>query len=133
MGTGDADQRGRDLAGGMLRLLVVFGLPTAAVLGTWLGGLEEAVLRIVWPLAFLWLGVACLLNATRCGRVHCWFTGPFFLLMSALSLLHGMRIVFLGPDGWRLLGNTFAIGATVLYFLPERIWGRYFHPRNRPL
>ncbi len=119
-------RRGRDLAGGMLRPLLVFGLPALAVIGTGLGRFPERVLTIVWPLAFLWLGIACLTNAVRCGRVHCWFTGPFFLVLSALSLLHGTQTLPLGPDGWWLLGKSFGIGAGILYFLPERIWGRYF-------
>ena len=126
MSTAAVGKRGRDLAGGIVRPLLVFGLPTLAVLGTGYGGFSERVLAVVWPLAFLWLGAACLSNARRCGRVHCWFTGPFFLLMSVLSLLHGTQVLSLGPDGWRLLGNGFAIGGTILYSLPERIWGRYF-------
>ncbi len=126
MSTTEAGRRGRDLAGGMLRPLIVFGLPTLAVLGTGFGGFSGRVLAVVWPLAFLWLGIACLANAVRCGRVHCWFTGPFFLLLAVLSFLLGAEILTLGGNGWTVLRNTFAIGGVALYFLPETIWGRYF-------
>src|SRR6266446_6699546 len=34
----------------------------------------------LWTTSFVVMGAACLLNAARCGRVHCWFTGPFFIL-----------------------------------------------------
>jgi hypothetical protein len=37
---------------------------------------------IVWPTLLTFMGVACLLNARRCGRIHCYFTGPFFLLLA---------------------------------------------------
>jgi hypothetical protein len=32
------------------------------------------------------MGVACIVNALRCGRVHCYLTGPFFLLMAVIAL-----------------------------------------------
>jgi len=37
----------------------------------------------IWTVALIWMGVACILNATRCGRTHCRYTGPFYLLMIA--------------------------------------------------
>ena len=43
---------------------------------------------IAWPVAFTWMGIACVFNATRCGRMHCYFTGPFFLLLAAVSAAH---------------------------------------------
>lgn len=126
MTAAEQGRRGPDLAGGIVRPAVVFGLPTVAILLSGPGGFPGQVLTIVWPVAFLWLGIACLNNAWRCGRVHCWFTGPFFLILSILSLLHGTEIFYLGSEGWNVLGGSFAIGGTFLYFIPERIWGRYF-------
>src|SRR3989442_15948432 len=41
----------------------------------------------IWTLAFTVMGIACVVNAVRCGRVHCYFTGPFLLLLAAASLL----------------------------------------------
>ena len=37
----------------------------------------------IWTVALIWMGVACILNARRCGRTHCRYTGPFYLLMIA--------------------------------------------------
>lgn len=130
MNTTGTGRRERDLAGGMFRPLLVFGLPVLVLLATGFGGFPGPVLAVVWPLVFLWLGIACLANAWRCGRVHCWFTGPFFLLSSVLSLLHGSGLLPMGPDGWRSLGYGFAVGGGILYYLPELIWGRYFHRQS---
>jgi hypothetical protein len=80
---------------------------------------------VVWPLAFLWMSVACALNARRCGRVHCYFTGAFFFVMATLSAIHGFELVNLGGDAWSWMGITAAVGGGALTFLPEMIWGRY--------
>jgi hypothetical protein len=72
------------------------------------------------------MGAACILNALRCGRLHCYLTGPFFLLMAAATLLHGFEILWLGPNGWLWLGLTLVVvGGGILWYLPERLWGKY--------
>jgi len=43
--------------------------------------------------AFLIMGLACIANARRCGRVHCYFTGPLFLLSAVLSAVHGWNVI----------------------------------------
>ena len=101
--------------------LAGWGLPVVAMIAA--GGLElEAV---VWPAALAWMGGACLANARRCGRMHCFFTGPFFLAMAALALAVGLDVVSLGARGWDWIGGGTLAGAVLLYFVPERIWGRY--------
>lgn len=47
--------------------------------------------------ALLIAGVACLANAVRCGRVHCYLTGPIFLLAAAYSVLAGLGLVPMRP------------------------------------
>jgi len=115
----------RDVMASRLRMLLLYGLPGVAIYLTGDHG-DRGVMAIVWPVAFLVMGVACVANARRCGRVHCFFTGPLFLLASVLSALHGWRVLGLGPRGWELIGyGTFAL-AFVLYFAPEAVWGKYF-------
>jgi len=80
---------------------------------------------IVWPVCLAWMGGGCLLNASRCGRLHCFFTGPFFLLMGLVSLLYGLDKVPLGPQGWLWIGGISLIGGLSLTLLPEGLWGRY--------
>ncbi len=35
-------------------------------------------------------------NALRCGRLHCYITGPFFVAMAIVTLLYGLGAVPLG-------------------------------------
>ena len=113
-----------------MRMLALYGIPGAAIYVT--GDLGSSrVVSIVWPLAFLVMGAACLANARRCGRVHCFFTGPLFLLAAVLSALHGWRLVDLGTNAWQSIGyGTFSL-AVVLYFVPEVVWGKYFKRGSR--
>jgi hypothetical membrane protein len=71
------------------------------------------------------MGVACTINAARCGRVHCYITGPFFVLMAVATLLYGVGILPLGAKGWSLLSLTILVGALALCCLPELFWGKY--------
>src|SRR5437763_17075122 len=51
----------------------------------------------LWAASLAVMGVACLINASRCGRVHCRFTGPFFILGALTSLGYGLGLLPLGP------------------------------------
>ena len=106
-------------------MVLLYLLPGTAIYLTGNSG-DREVLGIVWPLAFLVMGVACVANARRCGRVHCYFTGPLFLLASLLSALHGWGVVDLGPHAWQWIGYGTFMLAFILYFAPEAIWGKYF-------
>ena len=75
------------------------------------------------------MGIACIANAARCGRVHCFLTGPFFMGMAVVTLLYGVGIVPLGANGWNVIGLTILVGAIALGCLPELFLGRY--RRNR--
>ena len=79
----------------------------------------------IWPISLAWMGGACLLNARRCGRRHCYLTGPFFLVMAAVAGLYGSGVFDLGPDGWQHLGIFTVVGGLLLSYVPELIWGRY--------
>ena len=76
------------------------------------------------------MGVACIANALRCGRVHCYLTGPFFLLMAPAALSYGLGILRLGGNGWNLLGLITLIGAHALGCLPEMFLGKYREGRR---
>ena len=71
------------------------------------------------------MGAECLFNAARCGRVHCRFTGPFFILAAVASLAYGLGLLPLGPSGWNWIGTGTVIGALALTFIPELFLGRY--------
>ena len=117
--------RATDILSSCKRFLLLYGLPTLAIMASrYLG--SAGVATLVWPVAFLVMGVACVANARRCGRVHCYFTGPLFLIASAVSALHGLGALDLGPEGRRNIGSAAFLAALVLCFAPELIWGPYF-------
>ena len=80
---------------------------------------------VVWPTMLTFMGVACLLNARRCGRVHCYFTGPFFLLLALVGLLYGLDVVPLGARGWSMLSIALLVGSVAFICVPEGFFGRY--------
>jgi hypothetical protein len=112
-----------DWAGRWLTLALIWWLPTLAIIIALF--LPPSVRTAIWTVSFLWMGIACVLNAHRCGRLHCYFTGPLFLAGAAASLLHGLGILSLGPRGWAWIGYTLLFGSVLLNYLPEWIWGRY--------
>jgi hypothetical protein len=95
-----------------------------------LGFFVSPVLRtVLWTLSLGFMGTLCLLNASRCGRIHCYFTGPFFILGAIASLGYGIGLLPFGATGWKWIGNITIVGAIALSTIPEFVFGRY--RRNR--
>ena len=92
--------------------------------------LSPALRTVLWTTSLAFMGVACLLNAFRCGRIHCLFTGPFFILGAIVSFGYGLGLLPLGPSGWKWIGAVTIIGAIALCCIPELVLGRY--RRNGP-
>ena len=106
---------------------VVWGLPGVILI---VGYFFDPFTRtIMWMGALLWKGVACVANAARCGRTHCYFTGPYFFLLAIGTVLHGFRIVDLGANGWVWLGLAIFAGGGFLWVFTERMWGKFFPAR----
>ena len=72
-------------------------------------------------LAFMWAGIACVVNVKRCGRFHCHITGPLYLGLALLSGLNGLGILNID---WRWIGVMFAIGTCIAY-IPEFVGWQY--------
>ena len=109
---------------------LIWGIPAGILFAS--SSIEGDLLVIVWPPVLTFMGVACLLNARRCGRVHCYVTGPFFLLLAGLSLLYGLGMLRLGAHGWSILSAVLLLGSAVLICVPERLFGRYRPSSNAP-
>lgn len=106
------------------RLLLIWCVPGVILL---LSALIAGPYRvIVWPTLLTWMGAACLMNARRCRRLHCYLTGPYFLLLALLSVLHGSGAMPLGSRGWGILSIALIVGAPFLVYFPEWIFGRYW-------
>ncbi len=77
----------------------------------------------------LWMGLGCVLNARRCHRRHCIYSGPILIAGAAAVLLVGFEFITLGSDGLiNVVWGTFALVA--LTFIPELIWGKYARPNG---
>ncbi len=103
--------------------MVGWGLPVLALAASM--GVEPPARTWIWFFGLIWMGVACLANARRCGRTHCYFTGPFFLMMACLTLIYGLGMLDLGAHGWTWLSLGLVIGTAGLWWLPEQLWGRF--------
>lgn len=103
--------------------LVAWGIPIVALVASI--GIDHPAKTVVWLVALAWMGLACLANARRCSRMHCRFTGPFFLLMAVPATLHGFEVVWLGTSGWTILGLIVLVGGGALTVVPEILWGKY--------
>jgi hypothetical protein len=74
----------------------------------------------IWIIALIWMGTACILNAKRCGRTHCRYTGPYYLAMIAPVL-----VLASGIYGWLLLGVLILGGSKIIWWATERAWGKF--------
>lgn len=105
------------------RALLIWWTPIALLMiSAQIGGLYR---DITWPLLLVFMGVACLLNARGSGRIHCYVTGPFFLILALMALLLGLGVFTLGANGWQILSAVLVIGGAALTCVPEWIFGRY--------
>ena len=87
--------------------------------------LDEQLRAIAWSVALVWMGSACLMNARRCGRTHCRFTGPFYLFLVIPVVLHGFGSLSLGPYGWWILAIIILPGGKIIWWATEKAWGRH--------
>jgi hypothetical protein len=103
----------------------VFWLPAAVLVASAFVPLSMVSRTAIWVVCLTTVGIGCVVNAFRCGRTHCYFTGPFFLLLALLALLFGLGIAPLGARGWNIIALAAAVGAILLCCLPETYFGRY--------
>jgi hypothetical protein len=119
-----------DLASG-LRLWLIFILPiiflslTGSVRTPLMDRALVPYLVVIWPVLLIFMGAACLYNARNCGRLHCYITGPFFLLLALVALLYGLGWLPFGSHGWKWLADMLVIGGIALTLVPEWLFGKY--------
>src|SRR5690348_2321343 len=54
---------------------------------------------VLWTASLGVMGALCLVNVYQCGRVHCYFTGPLFILGAVASLGYGLGLLPFGAAG----------------------------------
>jgi hypothetical protein len=116
-------RKSRDLLSIPWLALAVFWLPAIAIVLAARFGVSNGWRTAVWTGSLIIMGTACIANARRCGRVHCYITGPFFLLMALVTFLYGLGVMPLGRNGWNWIGLTILAGAIALCCLPELVLG----------
>ncbi|MEO1169827.1 MAG: hypothetical protein AAFW97_14055 [Pseudomonadota bacterium] len=81
---------------------------------------------VLWMIigSFTWMGIGCVINAARCGRLHCYFSGPIFLIGALAIFLVGFGLVDLGSIGVSLISNATIVLALSTFIL-EWVWGAY--------
>ena len=107
----------RDLVTGRWAI-VLWCIPTALIIA---GMLLPGARAWLWIPSFSIMGIACIVNARGCGRLHCFITGPLFLLGALASVLDAFAVVTVD---WRLI--VAAVGAgTIAGYALEWIRGKY--------
>jgi len=107
----------QDLVGSKL-VWLVWWFPTALIV---LGAFLPVARAAIWIPCFALMGLACLVNARRCGRLHCHITGPLFLLAGVATALDAFAIASID---WKLVLGVVALG-TVLGYGLEWARGKY--------
>ncbi len=75
----------------------------------------------LWAGAFAVMGIGCLVNASRCRRLHCYFTGPLFLAAAGYAMAAQFQLVPLRADIFLLI----VLGLSCAFQCAERPFGRY--------
>src|ERR1700730_15612640 len=116
-------QTARDWLGSVHTSLLRWWLPKPAILAVLV--VPASVRALIWIVALIWMGAACILNARRCNRTHCRYTGPYYLAMIAPVVVLGMGVVSAGIYGWISLGVLIVGGSGLIWWATERTWGKF--------
>ena len=119
--TNSPAQTSRDWLGSVHTSLLAWWVPKAAIVA---GLLWPVPIRAVsWTIALIWIGTACILNARRCNRTHCRYTGPYYLVMIVPVL--ALALTSAGTYAWMLLAALILGGSWLIWWATERAWGKF--------
>jgi hypothetical protein len=102
----------------------LFGIPVLAIVASGSLAPGSLWLPIIWVVALTTMGLACTVNAWRCGRIHSYITGPLLLLGALVALLDAVGIIHLSRTGWNMVAGALIVGSLLAYSL-ESAFGRY--------
>ena len=119
----------KDWAGNFRIFSRAWGLPLLVMVAG--AFVEEPIRAAIWSAALIWMGAACLINFRRCGRTHCRFTGPFYLILVIPVLLLGFDLMSFAPYAWWILGATILFGSKIIWWATEAVWGKYSAPYTK--
>lgn len=109
-------------------IIIWWALPLALGISTNFWHLPLARTALVWAIALAWMGTGCALNALRCGRRHCFISGPVLWLGAIAAGLVALGVTSGQSSLGEVVNGTLALA--VLSLLSEWLWGMY-GPRQR--
>jgi hypothetical protein len=119
----DSDASTRDWLRSPRSSLLAWWVPHAAIVASLLA--PVSVRAAVWTVALIWMGGACVLNARRCGRTHCRYTGPFYLAMIVPVVLLAAGTGSVGFSAWLILAVFILAGDKIIWWTTEHAWGKF--------
>ena len=119
----DAIQPSRDWLGSTRASALAWWGPQAAIVVAL--SAPVSLRAVVWLVALIWIGTACVLNSRRCGRTHCRYTGPYYLAMIVPVLVLASGVISAGFSGWLMLGVVILAGGKIIWWVTEFAWGRF--------
>jgi hypothetical protein len=119
----DTIQASRDWLADTRTKALAWWIPKVAIVGSLF--VPVPVRAAIWIIALIWMGTACILNARRCNRTHCRYTGPYYLAMIVPVLALGSEVVSLGFYGWLALACIILLGSKLIWWVTERAWGKF--------
>ncbi len=115
--------RARDWTSQYRRAVIWWWAPAGMAIGAGFFHLSHPARGLIWAAAFAWMGAGCALNARRCGRRHCYFSGPAFGLGALGAALSGFRVLPVAHPLNHVVWGTIVLVAAS--YLPEAFWGKY--------
>lgn len=118
-----AAQSAKDWLGKAHTSVIAWWLPKGAIVATLFAPVP--IRAAAWTAALVWIGTACILNARRCGRTHCRYTGPYYLAAIVPVLVLASGLVSASFYGWLTLALFIIGGGWIMWWATERAWGSY--------
>ncbi len=126
------DNKNPDWVANRRNLFIAWLLPGLLIVISWLAALPLMTTGIIWAAALTWMGIACLKNASQCGRRHCFYSGPYFILSALIALCVGFEWTIFSALTLNQLALFLAIATPLVCILPDWLWGKYKKHSNDP-
>ena len=112
-----------DWVGDARTYFLAWWIPKGAIMATLFASVP--LRAVVWTVALFWMGMACILNARRCGRTHCRYTGPYYLAMILPVVLLASGVVAANFYVWLALAAVVVFGGWIIWWATEQAWGKF--------